>query len=268
MSDPKPPLFKLSYSKLESFRRCRKQYWFSYVSGEAWPPGTESAASLIGNGVHRAMQKLCETNDPRDGAHELDLYLRMPIHAIAGPETEHYGIAQQLYQNGVKAHQSIDSEERWAELDTWVPSHSRGINVRAKVDRVDRLAPDRWQLIDWKTGKFDLDDKVDWQLDIAHLVVRTQLRLPREATVRAMGWNLRTGEQRVRELNRDDAAKTVDFISRFVERIANTEEWSATPGPGCTFCDWRNRCDQAQLVETEGIDWLEDTAWEREAAPF
>src|SRR5690349_19404259 len=177
---------------MESFRRCRKQYWFSYVSGEEWPPGTESAASLIGNGVHRAMQKLCETNDPRDGADELDLHLRMPIHAIAGPETEPYGMAQQLHPHGVTAHHAIGSDSR----------------------------------------------------------------------------SDRPGEQRVRELDRDDAPKTVDCISRFVERIANTEEWSATPGPGCTFCDWRSRCDQAQLVETEGIDWLEDTTWEREAAPF
>jgi RecB family exonuclease len=252
---------------MESFRRCRKQYWFSYVSGEEWPPGRESAASLVGNGVHRAMQKLCETGDARDGEHELDLYLRMPAHAIAGPETEHFAVAKQLYENGVRAHESIESEARWAELDTWVPSKRRGINVRAKVDRADRLSADRWQLIDWKTGRFDLDDRVDWQLDIAHLVLRTMLRLPQEATVRAMGWNLRTGQQRVRELTRDDAVKTVDELWRFTQMLGELTEFGATPGPGCTFCDWRDRCDEAIQLEQTGIDWL-DADWEREAAPF
>lgn len=264
---PEPTLFRITFSKMESFRRCRKQYWFSYVSGEDWPPSRESPASLVGNGVHRAMQKLCETGDPRDGEHELDLYLRMPSHAIAGPETEHYALAREIYANGVKAHESIESEARFAELDTWVPAKSRGINVRSKVDRADRLAPDRWQLIDWKTGKFDLDDKVDWQLDIAHLVLRTMMRLPKEASVRALGWNLRTGEQRVRELNRDDAVRTVDYIMRFVRTIESTEEWPATPGPGCTFCDWRDRCSEANQLAEVGIDWL-DEDWEREAAPF
>jgi RecB family exonuclease len=268
MEPEKPQLFRLTYSKLESFRRCRKQFWFSYVSGEEWPPSRESAASLVGNGVHRAMQKLCETVDPRDGEHELDVYLRMPSHAIAGPETEHYALAQQIYGNGVKAHESIESEERWSELDTWVPARSRGINVRSKVDRADRLGPDRWQLIDWKTGKFDLDDKVDWQLDIAHLVLRTMLRLPKTATVKAIGWNLRTGEQRIRELTRDDAVKTVDFLSRLTGRIQATTEWTATPGPGCTFCDWRDRCPEAAQLDEVGVDWLFDDAWEKEAAPF
>lgn len=261
------PLFRLTHTKVQSFRRCRKQYWFSYVSGMEWPPNRDSAASLIGNGVHRAMQKLCETGDPRDGEHELDTYLRMPKHAIAGPDTEHYPLAMEMYRNGVKAHESIESEERWAELDTWVPARSRGINVRAKVDRADRLAPDRWQLIDWKTGRFDLDDTVDAQLDIAHLVLRTMMRLPKEASVRALGWNLRTGEQRVRELTRDDAVKTVDYLWRLAQRLESLTEYPATPGPACTFCDWRDRCDEAEQVEKVGVDWLDDD-WEKEAAPF
>jgi hypothetical protein len=213
------------------------------------------------------MQKLCETGDARDGEHELELYLRMPSHAIAGPETEHYALACDIYANGVAAHQSIVSEARFAELDTWVPSKRRGIVVRAKVDRADRLAQDRWQLVDWKTGRFDLDDRVDWQLDIAHLVLRTQLRLPSAATVRAVGWNLRTGEQRVRELTRDDAVKTVDTLWRWVQRLEEVTEWPAMPGPHCTFCDWRARCEEAELVEREGIDWL-DAELEREADPF
>jgi len=268
MANPEAPaLFRITYSKMESFRRCRKQYWFSYVSGSEWPPSRESAPSLIGNAVHRAMQKLCETGDPRDGEHELDLYLRMPKHAIAGPDTEHYPVAMDLYGNGIRAHESIESEARWAELDTWVPSKRRGLVVRAKVDRADRLATDRWQLIDWKTGKFDLDDRVDWQLDIAHLVLRTTLRLPATATVRAVGWNLRSGEQRIRELTRDDAVKTVDQLGRFAQMLETLDDYSATPGPACTFCDWRDRCDEADQAERVGIDWL-DEDWEKEAAPF
>lgn len=268
MTSEETPLFRLTHTKIQSFQRCRKQYWFSYVSGEPWGPRTDSPASLVGNSVHRAMQRLCETGDPRDGAHELDTYLRMPKHAMAGPDTEHFQIAQEIYATGVKAHESIESEERWAELDTWVPARSRGINVRSKVDRADRLSPDRWQLIDWKTGKFDLDDVVDSQLDMAHLVLRTMLRLPREANVRALGWNLRTGEQRVRELTRDDALKTLDYLWRLSQRIESTTEFPATPGPGCTFCDWRPKCPEAIQMETVGVDWLTDDAWEKEAAPF
>lgn len=267
MGEDERPLFRLTYTKIQSFNRCGKQYWFSYVSGLEWPPSRDSAASLVGNAVHRGMQKLCETGHPEDGVAELETYLRMPKHAIVGPGTPEYDLAFELYANGVRAHESIESEARFAELDTWVPSPRRGINVRAKVDRADRLGPDRWQLIDWKTGKYDLDDAVDRQLDIAHLVLRTALRLPHGASVRAVGWNLRTGEQRVRELTRDDAAKQIDYLWRLAQRMEGATEFLATPGPGCGFCDWRDRCEDAAEVERIGADWVDDL-WEREAAPF
>ena len=262
-----PALFRLTHSKIQQFQRCRKQYWFSYVSGLEWPPLVDSPAALVGNGVHRAMQRLCETGEPEDGAHELDLYLRMPKHEMAGPGTEYWSAAFEIYARGIEAHASIESDDRFAEMDSWVPSKSRGITVRAKVDRADRFGPNRWQLIDWKTGRFDLDDAVDAQLDIAHLVLRTTLHLPREAEVRAVGWNLRTGEQRVRELTRDDAVRTVDYLSRLAQRLQSLEEFPATPGPQCTFCTWRERCEEAARVERTGIDWL-DEDWEREAEPF
>jgi len=264
---PDPILFRLTHSKIQHFQRCRKQYWFSYVSNLDWPKQTDSPAALVGNGVHRAMQKLCETGEPADGVHELDTYLRMPKHEMAGPGTDFFAAAMDIYQNGVAAHESIESEERFAEMDTWVPSKSRGINVRAKVDRADRFNATRWQLIDWKTGRFDLDDAVDAQLDIAHLVLRTTLRLPRGANVRAIGWNLRSGEQRVRELTRDDAVKTVDYLSRLADRLQALTEFPATPGPQCTFCNWRDRCEDAARVEQIGIDWL-DEDWDRESEPF
>lgn len=261
-----PQLFRLTYSKIESYRRCRKQYWFSYVSGEEWPPSRDSPAALVGNAVHRAMQKLCETGDERDGHHELDLYLRMPAHASAGPGTEYAAEAERIYATGVEAHRSIESEARFAELDTWVPSKRRGITIRSKVDRADRISADRWQLIDWKTGRYDLDDKVDCQLDIAHLVLRTVMRLPHEASVRAIGWNLRSNEQRLRELRQDDAVRTADHLGRWAAEAQATREFIAFPGPHCGFCAWHDRCEEAVAVESTGVDYIDD-AWERGVEP-
>jgi CRISPR/Cas system-associated exonuclease Cas4 (RecB family) len=238
-------LFRLSHTKIVSFNRCRKQYWFRYVSGLEWPREADTPAAMIGTGVHRAMKVLCETDDPADGEHELDAYLRMPKHEAIGPGTEEHTLAFQLYANGVAAHQSIESEERWAELDTYVPSLKRGINVRTVVDRADRLSAGHWQIIDWKTGRFDLNEEVDAQLDIAHLVLRTIRRLPREARVTAMGWNLRSGQKRVRELVRDDAVATMHYLTGIAARFQATTEFEATPSRACSFCEWRPQCPEA-----------------------
>jgi len=151
------------------------------------------------------MRRLCETDHPEDAEHELDAYLRMPKHHEAAPGTEYHRLAFEILANGIAAHESIVSEDRYAELSTWVPSRSRGITIRAMIDRADRLDPDHWLIIDWKTGRYDLDEIVDAQLDIGHLALRTSRMLPAGTRVTAIGWNLRSGHQRVRELNRDDA---------------------------------------------------------------
>src|SRR5437762_9293767 len=94
-------LFRLSHTKIVSFNRCRKQYWFRYVSGLEWPAERDTPAAMMGTGVHRAMKVLCETGDPTDGEHELDAYVRMPKHEAIGPGTAEHRLAVQLYANGV-----------------------------------------------------------------------------------------------------------------------------------------------------------------------
>jgi CRISPR/Cas system-associated exonuclease Cas4 (RecB family) len=260
------PLFRISHSKVRCFQQCRKKYWFRYLSGEDWPQQTPNVPGVVGTGVHRAMKALCDTGSEEDGAGELGRYLRMPAHACAGPGTAGYTLAFDLFEKGVTAHASIESERSWAELDTWVPSPRRGISVRARIDRADRLAGS-WQVVDWKTGLYDYDDVTDAQLDIGQLAARTALKVPHEAEVRAVAWNLRTGQQRTRRLSRDDAAGTMDLMARMAARLQETAEFEATPGPQCAYCEWHDRCPDAAAVEAGGWDWPEDELPESEGEP-
>jgi hypothetical protein len=251
------PLFRLSHTKLSSFDQCRKKYWFAYVANAPRDPQSDTPAGVVGTGVHRAMKVLCDTGSEADGAHELDAYLRMPAHEMAGPGTEYHATAFELFANGCRAHASIESEASWSELDTWVPSQPLGIAVTTKVDRADRLDALHWQIIDWKTGKFDYGEVVDAQLDIAHLVLRTARQLPREARVTAIGWNLRSGQQRVRELTRDDAAATMRYLSHRAAQLQSNTEYEATPSAACSYCDWRAQCPDAESSMHLLDEWIE-----------
>lgn len=262
--------FRVTHAKLETFRRCRKEFWFGYVSGMQWPEQPDTPAGIAGTGVHRAMHRLCETGEPADGWHELEVYLRMPNHAVAGPGTEWHDLARAWYERGIAAHQSIASEDRWAEVSIEAASLSRDLRVWGMADRVDRLGPDRYQITDWKTGAYEDAERTDRQLDLLHIVVRTARRLPQEATVRAVAWNLRTGVQRVRELTRDDAVRTLNYLGRYVAQMQQEEEFLATPGPHCQFCRWRSVCSDAARLEAGMLDYLEADEWpedegEREA---
>jgi len=251
-------LFRISHTKILSFEKCRKQYWFRYLSGFQRPEPPPSPAGIVGTGVHRAMKALCDTGIPEDGANELDTYLRMPAHECAGPGTAFFATAFDIFAKGCEAHASIEGENRWAELDTWVAWPSRNVTLLARIDRVDRLAADHYQVIDWKTGRYDLDEVVDMQLDIGHLAARTARQLRADARVTAIGWNLRTGQRRVRELGRRQAFATMHRVAGIAGRMQATIEFEATPGPGCTFCEWFPQCPDASAAEFDESAFNED----------
>jgi hypothetical protein len=82
-------LFTISWTKITAFERCRKQFWYRYVSGVPAPREQASPAGVVGQAVHRGMRALCDTDEPEDGIHEMETYLRMPAHEVcrAGDET-------------------------------------------------------------------------------------------------------------------------------------------------------------------------------------
>jgi RecB family exonuclease len=235
----------ITYSRVASYRRCPRQYWLEYESGQEKPPEPVSPAGIVGSAVHRALNALAETGDAGLGRHELETYLRMPAHAIAGPGTEYARRAHALYDAGCAAHASIQSLECWAERDTYRPYPAGGITVWAKVDRIDRLSALRWQVTDWKTGWGDDDDATDAQLDLAHVALRTTFAwIPAEATVQAVAWNLQTGRHRVRELVAGDVEPTLQKYAAFARRLKGSTEYPATAGTHCRFCRWRAGCPE------------------------
>ncbi len=245
-------VLSLTYSKIKYFMQCPKQYWYLYESGLPKPEEVKTIGGMVGTGVHRALARLAFTGEAEDGAAELRAYLAMPEHEPAGPGTSHYDDAFALYAEGVGAHQSIASEMTYAEFDGEVLWRTGGIRVWAKVDRGDRMADGSWQIVDWKTGRFENGEETDAQLDIYHIVTRTKWRLPHEANVTAIGWNLRTGERRIRALTREDAAATTRYLSRVAARIRGTEVFEALPGTACRFCRWREQCEEAAASEAFG----------------
>lgn len=238
-------LFRITFTKLRTFDQCRKKYWFRYVSGLPYPEDVPTPALVVGKAVHRALKVLCDTGDPSDGASALDVYLRMPVHECAGPGTDAHAEAFELYERGCEAHRTIDSVDRWPELETWVHSERRGVQVSARLDRADRLRSGDYQLIDWKTGRWEVEDDIDVQLDIGHLALRTSRQLPASAGVVAVAWNLRTGRRRERHLTRDDARATMDHMGRMAARLQATTAFEASPSGACRYCEWRPQCPEA-----------------------
>lgn len=250
-------LFRVTHSKIQCFLRCRKQYWFSYISGQEWPEEDEGPAIVVGNAVHRGMQELTESGSVQAARQRVLDYLSMPKHESAGPGTSHHEDALEAFERGVEAHQSIISDRTWGEYETWAPVPSLGVIFLARVDRMDRLPGGAIQLIDWKTGRYEDAHTTDEQLELAQVAARVALDLPRDANVTAIGWNLRTGTRRERPLTRAGAVATAHRVAGLARKMQAEEQFEPTPGRHCGWCRWRDRCGDAERIE-EGFYYDED----------
>ncbi len=249
-------LFPVSFSKLASFDRCRKQYWFNYLSKLPRPDDEMNGPGLVGTGIHAAMKTLGDTMDANCARVELEQYLSMEIHAAAGPGTEYYRQAFEILETGIAAHESLQGERRWTEMDSFCPAKSMGVTVHGRIDRVEHLGGDSYVVIDWKTGRYEQDADLDLQLRIAHIIARTVRKLPRTAEVRAIAWNLRSGHKREHVFTREHAASTFTHLSKRVAAIQATEQFEATPSWHCRICLWRLQCDAA--IDAESGKQFED----------
>jgi RecB family exonuclease len=250
-----PASFSLSYTKLTAYRQCRKKYWFRYISGEPWPPEPINAAGLVGTAVHRGMRVLTQVGIPRLGHAEVEIYLRMPGHEIAGPGTSAWDRAMAYFQAGCEVAAEIPSADRWAERPL-VHTFRDGLEITATADRIDRLTSGEWQVIDWKTG-IDVDEWTDEQLDLLHVVTRQVPGFPKDAQVTAIAWNLQSRvrspgyQPRTRRLRREDAVTTVEKFRAFAGQLQQQTDFPAMPGRHCSFCEWRPRCPEALTLEEE-----------------
>lgn len=244
--------FFFSYSKLASFRRCRKQYWFSYLSGEPRPPDPPNAPGIVGKAVHRGMQLLVESRSPALARAEVELYLRQPAHEVAGPGTEAYENALRYFDAGVDVSAAIPAHTTWVERDLRHES-ANGVIFFARVDRIDLLEDGAYQAIDWKTG-IDRDDWTDEQLDIIHVAARSAAHVSRTAPMTTLAWNLREKLRnpdyvpRTRHLTRDDAVHTLTWGYAVAQTMRSTTEFDAMPGNQCGYCNWRPRCPEADMA--------------------
>ena len=112
--------------------------------------------------------------------------------------------------------------------------------VTGRMDQVNRIAGDKVEIIDYKTGK-PKDEKAaakDLQLGVYALAAREVLDLD---PVRLVFYNLMTNEAVASTRDAKALKETKDKIAEVADQI-RAREFSAKPGYGCGFCDYKPLC--------------------------
>jgi DNA helicase-2/ATP-dependent DNA helicase PcrA len=232
----------LSASDIETYRTCPLKYKFARVFRVPQEPTINQRFGIV---VHQVLERYHQS-----GGHSIDELLglleagwRRSGFGPTDEERQLHGKAESALRRYHERFQADDGEPMWFEksFNFKIGAHT----LRGRVDRVDRMADGRYELIDYKTGR----PKAPAQL-------RDDVQLALYAVAATSAWNLESSVQSYLYVLDDqkvplpDDANDAEWIAETVLEVADGilgQGFEPTPSyAACSICDYRIACPAAE----------------------
>ena len=236
----------LSASDLTLYLTCPLKYKFARVFGIPQEPTINQRFGILFHNVLERFHKEPPAN-PEDGLRELNRLFesgwRRTGFGSTDDELQFRDRAREALRLYWENERESEGEPVWLEkkFDFKVGDH----HVRGRVDRVDRLPGDDYELIDYKTGERkseeDLDD--DLQLALYRMAAREAWGI--EASTGSYYYVL-DGDKVAAPTKPDDAERVERTVLQVGEGILS-QDFEPRPSPQvCSWCDYRLICPAAE----------------------
>lgn len=130
---------------------------------------------------------------------------------------------------------------------------SEDAQLFGRLDRVDRLPDGGVEIIDYKTGRYRLDEEAvgrDWQMNLYGLLVHDALNPPQ---ITLSLYYLREDAKVSVPMLRDPEEVRQD-LADIALIISTTDDFTPTPNRFCRFCDYASLCPVGPQLERPSSD--------------
>jgi DNA helicase-2/ATP-dependent DNA helicase PcrA len=239
---PRPEPLQLSASAIDAYDRCPMRYMFQYVWGIR---GGAHAMATFGNVMHRTIKEFVAEHGKRRKV------LLAEVYTIYEREWSAAGFIDEYHEEEYRkagreqleafhgtycgAPADVLHQEKTFELPL-----EHDVIVTGRMDQVNRIAGNQVEIIDYKTGR-PKDAKAaanDLQLGVYALAAEQVLDLD---PLRLVFYNLMTNEGVAATRDAKALKETREKIADVADRI-RARDFSAQPGFGCGFCDYKPLC--------------------------
>jgi RecB family exonuclease len=244
-----------SHSRLSSFEKCKKQFFYRYV--EKRPVETESIEAFVGKRVHAVIEKLnhfigrglvpslpkvlARFRSDWDEQFDPD---RVRTVRAENPPDFYRDNGERCLSNHYRRNYPFDRDESLGieQLVGFALDDDGRYRVRGIVDRIVRAADGAIEIQDYKTGRWvpsqqelDQDRQLAlYQIGIAQRYGMASVRLVWHYLLRdQVRVSMRTPEQ-LDELR----ARTIELI----DRVEAETEFAPTPSTLCSWCEFNDVC--------------------------
>lgn len=256
-----------SYSKIELFNKCRKQYHFNYLDPEIAPIKKQFIKprdyKTKGNAVHGAITLFYYLSKKKrnfDGLKEClkqawfsetDIFRQPPLGPFGGfKDLDH---ERQSYMDSLKLLKNFLNMEKeqspslfyfpiktikksFADYERMIKPINKKISISGKFDRIDELENGNLRVVDFKTGK---SKNGMGQLEFYKLL--TELNFDKKVD-QVTYYYLDDGQVKNYDVSK---IKTGDIRKQILDKIKvieKAEDFSPNPSRLCDHCDFKEIC--------------------------
>lgn len=259
-------LVRVTPARLSCWNRCPRRYRMTYLDRPPPGRGAPWAHNTIGAVVHNALRAVFELPAPR----------RTPGAAArlvaVNWQDDGFRDAEQSARFRERASQwvsdyvgGLDAGFEPVGVERWVSTPTKRIVAEGRVDRIDDDGHEL-VIVDYKTGRHALtvdDARGSQALALYALAARRTLRRPCSRvelhhlpTGEVLAWE-HTDESLGRHLARaEEAADELGLATDTLAAGGDAEVlFPPSPGPQCSWCDYRRHCAEGRLAAPEVESW-------------
>jgi CRISPR/Cas system-associated exonuclease Cas4 (RecB family) len=200
------------WSKLDTFRKCKKQFEYQYIQ-KLPQPGNDAMAR--GNEMHET----------------IEAYLQGWIVDLPPELAEWKEAFDALKTSNFTAEQAIGLDNHWNVLPDWFDKRTW---LRAKMDAKILKDKDTLRVIDFKSGKYRIpsEDQVELYAIVGYAMH------PEVKTVKAEFWFIDQNDSYMREYSAEELERLKTKYEKAAEALYNTEVWVENPSRECKWCTY------------------------------
>lgn len=241
---------RISYSGMDTFRRCPLKYKWQYLERIKVPPTQDQ---FFGSLIHEILEYALKKEPLLSPLEELQQYLERKwdksVFANEVTAQIYYNLAQKILKTFHQQHRpgltAIVNLEKFFKIP--LDEH----DITGKIDRVDKLPTGEFEIIDYKTNKnLPTQQEVDKNLQLALYQMAAQQLWPKVTEVRLTLYFLRHNHK----ITSSRSPKQIEELKKLIKKtVAEIEksDYSPKTGPLCEWCEYLPRCQAGQEYLTK-----------------
>jgi RecB family exonuclease len=239
--------WKLSPSSIDLWRQCPRRAYFQEVEQRPCDQVRRTFEQTLGEVVHDALEWLFRVEPALRSQDVLVERVGKSVPRLARRAELHEVDQKRLHDEALRQllafAESSDLTARPRKLEHQFQLRlTNGTIIKTRVDRVDRADSGVLEVIDYKSGRNQLEER-ELAYETAPIVELLAISTASNIPVERVTWHyLRSGDRIDWWPEDDDVEAATDRLLRLVDRIQRDTDYEPNPGPQCIYCPFSAVC--------------------------